>query len=182
MGKLFPGVPRLKKTPAQIATENPSLLLGFLPVIGGAITTPMQLSEINRATTYQSAADHYLKLLAVKTNASRFARGASATSSNERFSPVVAVSRKETREVVGRHLQRRRLLELMARNRAGSPRSLRPPLEMRSVASRLQVRLPVRRFEGILSLNLRSKPLQNKPLQRSAIQRSAMQRSSQPRA
>ncbi len=65
MVELFKGVPRLKKSPAQIAGENPSLWLGLLPVIGGAVTTPMQLGEINRATVYQSAAVHFLKLLAV---------------------------------------------------------------------------------------------------------------------
>ena len=58
MSSLFPGVPRIKKDMKQIALENPSLTLGFLPVIGGAITTPMQLGEISRATVYESAADH----------------------------------------------------------------------------------------------------------------------------
>ena len=64
---LYPGVKVMEKDPKQIAAENPSLLLGFLPVIGGAITTPMQLSEIHRATVYQSAAQHFLKLIGIKS-------------------------------------------------------------------------------------------------------------------
>ncbi len=67
MGKLFPGVPRIKNAPNRIAVMNPSLWLGFLPVVGGAITTPMQLGEIDRANDWQSAAHHFAKLLAIRS-------------------------------------------------------------------------------------------------------------------
>src|SRR3989338_3813602 len=102
MGKLFPGVPRLKNDPKRIAALNPSLWLGFLPVIGGAITTPMQIGEIDRANDWQSAAHHFAKLLAVRGVTSN----AAINVASGRSSPAVAVSRRETQVVVARHLQR----------------------------------------------------------------------------
>ncbi|MDP3742472.1 MAG: hypothetical protein Q8R15_04100 [Candidatus Micrarchaeota archaeon] len=173
MGKLFPGVPRIKNDPKRIAALNPSLWLGLLPVIGGLVTTPMQVNEIDRANDWQSAAHHFVKLLATESIRRQLTDTAGKPLGYTVGSNAVAVSRPETRVVVARHLQRRQLLDLMAsRNRVASPRSLRPPLETRSVASRLQVRLPVRRFEGNLNLRLQAKPLQ----------RSVMQPSSQARA
>lgn len=143
MGKLFPGVPRIKNDPARIARLNPSIWLGFLPVVGGAITTPMQLGEVDRANDWQSAAQHFAKLLAVRGMREQLADTAGkplgyAGSGN---SNAVAVSRPETRVVVERHLQRRDLLEKMARTMALRRAVARPPLERRPVVAALAARL-----------------------------------------
>ena len=134
MGKLFPGVPRIKKSPETIAAENPSLWLGFLPVIGGAITTPMQIGEINRATEWQSAAHHFVKLTALNSLRSRSLGYATRMVEGGKVAAQLA-TRFEPKVVIEAHLAR---LTEQARLRRVLGATNRPHFELPPIRRVLQ--------------------------------------------
>ncbi len=163
MGQLFPGVNQVKKTPAQIEQENPSLWLGFLPVIGGAITTPLQLNEIGRATQWESAARHFIKLVAINSvrngGADINSRGRQDKLSEARFVPSPEPAR--VAEKLKARLAEQHRLRGSAVKRFTTQFQLtsnhRVPLVGAGRVLQLRTGAPAARFQGALKLRLASK-------------------------
>ncbi len=158
MGQLFPGVKQVKKTPAQIAKENPSLWLGFLPVIGGAITTPLQLNEIGRATQWESAARHFIKLVAIKSVLSRGAgvnaRGRAGQLSEAKFVPSpepARIAEKLKARLAEQHRLRGSAVKRFTTQFQLTSRH-RVPLVGAGRVLQLRTGAPAARFEGAVKL------------------------------
>ncbi len=180
MGELFPGVPKQKRSPQDIAKENPSIWLGFLPVIGGAITTPLQLREIATANQRRDAATHFAKLLAinsVKRQGMPNERQTNVGGAGQVTRVTVAFQEPaRIADAVKQRIaveQRLRSAAVSRFNAQSRPRLLEQRRPMPAITARvLQLRpaLLSPRFEGQLKFNRANVPRQEarKPLQRRA--------------